>query len=173
MTDYLSPLADNLKSMWSLSFRQIDAADEWQLFVTQWSKVSTVTQLISNHKHLSIAMPCKVTKIFFHNIAFIIHKLKLISPQEIIRGGAQYENKCTCIQCNKKKNNKENFGWNLLFIECRFLLALKIIDLVSRQEIDSYEWFLFLNCANKIIPNIKIRKRNSYKMYMYNNTYMH
>lgn len=28
-----------------------------------------------------------------------------------------------------KKNNKENFGWNLLFIECRFLLALKIIDL--------------------------------------------
>lgn len=51
-------------------------------------------------------MPCKVTKIFFHNIAFIIHKLKLISPQKIIRGGAQYENKCTCIQCNKKKTKK-------------------------------------------------------------------
>lgn len=77
------------------------------------------------------------------------------------------------FNATKKKNNKENFGWNLLFIECRFLLALKIIDLVSRQEIDSYEWFLFLNCANKIIPNIKIRKRNSYKMYMYNNTSMH
>lgn len=77
------------------------------------------------------------------------------------------------FNATKKKNNKENFGWNLLFIECRLLLALKIIDLVSRQEIDSYEWFLFLNCANKIIPNIKIRKRNSYKMYMYNNTYMH
>lgn len=61
-------------------------------------------------------MPCKVTKIFFHNIAFIIYKLKLISPQKIIRGGAQYENKCTCIQCNKKKTIKKTL------VEICFLL---------------------------------------------------
>lgn len=96
MTDYLSPLADNLKSMWSLSFRQIDAADEWQLFVTQWSKVSTVTQLISNHKHLSIAMPCKVIKI----LSWFLRK----NCEEIIRGGAQDENKC--IQCKNKKQKQ-------------------------------------------------------------------
>lgn len=50
----------------------------------------------------TIAMPCKVTKILFHNIAFVIHKVRLIFQQEleeIIRGGGKDEDKR--IQCEK------------------------------------------------------------------------
>lgn len=51
----------------------------------------------------TIAMPYKVTKILFHNIAFVIHKVRLIVQQvnceEIIRGGGKDEDKR--IQCEK------------------------------------------------------------------------
>lgn len=50
----------------------------------------------------TIAMPCKVTKTLFHNIAFVIHKVRLIFQQELRRnntGGGKDEDKR--IQCEK------------------------------------------------------------------------